>query len=298
MHAINGGIFLKWAKREDYHKFSESAEHLAGKSELADYFRTHDFDVRFEQWLAEIKQRPDLLITKGTLKIAIEYQCSDISQLVIRQRTSGYKRSGLRVVWVPGRRLRAKERSYCIWNKFSQRYRETLGLFELRGGRLIFRTWEWCEVFQFDSLRKEADLLQREVSRGHRQWRAIISELYQQKRVMSGIPWECHVPRLTSKNLRSPSWLMNLDILLQLEKSSMTITEITSELRLNNWDDYALLSREVNQQCYVSHVLKVWLLYGIVECNGDIYYLKSGPRWFPDTLSKIQALTGWLDRFH
>ena len=46
---------------------------------LFQYFNDRYDEVKLEPWLSEIKQRPDLMVRKGTTWTVIEFQCAPIT---------------------------------------------------------------------------------------------------------------------------------------------------------------------------------------------------------------------------
>ena len=80
----------------------ETEEHLKGKLALAKYFEKQGYLVKIEAYLAELKQRPDLLVEKNKQKIAIEFQCSAITVQKMTERTIGYFKAGYKVLWILG----------------------------------------------------------------------------------------------------------------------------------------------------------------------------------------------------
>lgn len=89
----------------DCKQFSEgeTAIHLLGKQRLFDWFQKQKITVQMEAWLPKLQQRPDLLIQLDDgRKIAIEYQCSPISNEKLVERTKGYLNNGYEVLWICG----------------------------------------------------------------------------------------------------------------------------------------------------------------------------------------------------
>jgi competence CoiA-like predicted nuclease len=86
-------------------KGGEGPYHEHGKLLLYQWFMHQGLHVELEAYLRGIDQRPDLLLSVNGKRIAIEYQCSRISNKVIRDRTEGYHRLGIHVIWVLGARL-------------------------------------------------------------------------------------------------------------------------------------------------------------------------------------------------
>lgn len=80
----------------------ETAEHVAGKMQLKDWFKKLGYDVALEAYLPELRQRPDLLLDN---KLAVEFQCSSIPIDKMRERTRGYADNGFEVIWILGERF-------------------------------------------------------------------------------------------------------------------------------------------------------------------------------------------------
>lgn len=91
-------------RNEACHAFSEgeTAEHLAGKIQLATYLKMSETNVQLEAYLPHLKQRPDILFEKDNRKIAIEFQCSPISIKRVAERTQGYLTANYEVIWILG----------------------------------------------------------------------------------------------------------------------------------------------------------------------------------------------------
>ncbi|MEK4424180.1 competence protein CoiA [Solibacillus sp. FSL K6-1523] len=78
----------------------ESYAHLLGKQHLQELFQQLQLQPVLEPYLPAIQQRPDLLITKGTQKYAIEFQCSRLSPQKYQKRTEGYKDIQIMPMWI------------------------------------------------------------------------------------------------------------------------------------------------------------------------------------------------------
>ena len=80
---------------------NESMQHLSGKLQLASKLQYYG-DVQIEAVLPEIQQRPDILLIHNHKRIAIEYQCSSISQKKLDMRNKGYFAENIHVIWILG----------------------------------------------------------------------------------------------------------------------------------------------------------------------------------------------------
>ncbi|MGF7013839.1 competence protein CoiA [Ornithinibacillus bavariensis] len=80
----------------------EGAYHETGKLLLFEWLRRQGISVRLEEYIPEIKQRPDLLICLNRKKVAIEYQCATTTPQEIHSRTKGYQSMGITPIWILG----------------------------------------------------------------------------------------------------------------------------------------------------------------------------------------------------
>ncbi|MBF0780437.1 MULTISPECIES: competence protein CoiA [unclassified Granulicatella] len=104
-------------KKCDQDTFSEgeTEEHIQGKLLLYNWLSQCEGSVELEPYLPKLKQRPDLLYTTCTQKIAIEFQCSPITCEKMLERTQGYERAGYKVIWIVGRMHAQKQTSLFLY---------------------------------------------------------------------------------------------------------------------------------------------------------------------------------------
>ncbi|GEK34287.1 competence protein CoiA [Kurthia sibirica] len=90
-------------KNNDCSTFAEgeSEQHILGKHQLYNWLKNQSMLVNLEQFIPEIKQRPDLIVKHGAILTPIEFQCSSIAQSLVRKRSEGYKKVDLQPVWLP-----------------------------------------------------------------------------------------------------------------------------------------------------------------------------------------------------
>jgi len=96
---------------------AESMYHRHGKELLYRWFERQNFHVDIEHYLPQIQQRPDIFIERAGRKIAIEYQCANLSIEQLYKRTYSYWRAGIQVIWIIGGNQLKKQSAY--WMKFS-----------------------------------------------------------------------------------------------------------------------------------------------------------------------------------
>ncbi len=94
--------------KDKCHYFSEneSVEHLSLKAALYDVLCRSE-KVQVEASLPKIGQIADLLVND---QLALEVQCSSLSQERLRQRTKAYRLHGYQVLWLLGKKLWLKKR--------------------------------------------------------------------------------------------------------------------------------------------------------------------------------------------
>ena len=78
----------------------ETKEHLLGKRNLYEFFKNRVTEIQLEPFIKELSQRPDLLVTQGTDRYAIEFQCSAIPIPLKTSRSAGYVSEGIIPLWI------------------------------------------------------------------------------------------------------------------------------------------------------------------------------------------------------
>lgn len=78
----------------------ESKLHLQGKIQLFEWLKTRGHTVELEPFLTKLSQRPDLLLQTDHYPLAIEFQCSPITNENWHARTEGYKRNNIQALWL------------------------------------------------------------------------------------------------------------------------------------------------------------------------------------------------------
>ncbi|GAB2532959.1 competence protein CoiA [Gracilibacillus alcaliphilus] len=80
----------------------ESSYHDEGKKDIYVWLKRQGYKVYLEHHIAEINQRPDILLEIANKRIAIEYQCAAISQQEMLKRTAGYRSVQIHPIWILG----------------------------------------------------------------------------------------------------------------------------------------------------------------------------------------------------
>ena len=80
----------------------EGEYHEQGKLDLFHWLKLQGISVQLEKYLPTISQRPDMLVTIGNKKIAIEYQCASLPLSVLIKRTQGYLKENIIPIWILG----------------------------------------------------------------------------------------------------------------------------------------------------------------------------------------------------
>ncbi|PFJ16944.1 competence protein [Bacillus cereus] len=96
---------------------AESMYHMHGKELLYRWLKRQKFHVDIEHYLPEIQQRPDIFVERAGRKIAIEYQCANLSVEQLYKRTYSYWQASIQVIWIIGGNQLKKQSAY--WMKFS-----------------------------------------------------------------------------------------------------------------------------------------------------------------------------------
>lgn len=87
----------------DRYSEAETEEHKIGKQDLYEWIKKQDgvTDVILEGWIAETKQRPDIMFKYNGEQYVIEFQCSPIVTEYY-ERHELYKASGIKDIWICG----------------------------------------------------------------------------------------------------------------------------------------------------------------------------------------------------
>ena len=101
---------------EDCHFFSEneSAEHLSLKACLYQSLSKTE-DVEIEKILSSFGQVADLMVNHS---LALEVQCSRLSEQRLKERTKAYHDNGFQVLWLLGKNLWLKQRLTSLQKQF------------------------------------------------------------------------------------------------------------------------------------------------------------------------------------
>ncbi|WP_162260728.1 competence protein CoiA [Furfurilactobacillus siliginis] len=78
----------------------ETSEHLRGKAQLQAWFTRQGGTAVLESPIRQLGQRPDILVNE---RLAVEFQCSPLSEERFNERVSGYHQGGYQQIWLLGR---------------------------------------------------------------------------------------------------------------------------------------------------------------------------------------------------
>ncbi|MGM8212675.1 competence protein CoiA [Virgibacillus sp. W0430] len=97
----------------------EGPYHEKGKLLLYEWLKKQSIHVNLEPYIAEIKQRPDLLANINYQQIAVEFQSAKISDAEIRKRNLCYRAIGIIPLWILGaNHLRRIQKQALQLNEF------------------------------------------------------------------------------------------------------------------------------------------------------------------------------------
>lgn len=119
----------------------ETPEHLLGKRQLLQWYQQQGRRVELEVYLPQINQRPDLLLTDGNRRVAIEFQCSPLSLQRLLERNAGYRRCGIHYHWLLGEPYQKRHLQAAKVAQFTQEVGGAPALFfwDTRAGRLLVK---------------------------------------------------------------------------------------------------------------------------------------------------------------
>lgn len=158
--SCKGRVFLKKGtikvphfahyQKTDCKSFSEgeTEEHLKGKILLKKFFESLGYKVVLEGFLTSLDQRPDLLVRRAAGSyLAIEFQCSRISQSAMIRRSEGYQSLGIDVIWILGQSFHFQGK-LTPFMKLSIRKYTKLNALVLTQLKVKAQSLEWLYQFQ------------------------------------------------------------------------------------------------------------------------------------------------------
>lgn len=213
---------------------NETAQHLSGKLQLAEKFKKYGH-VQIEAVLPEINQRPDILITLKERKVAVEYQCSPISQKRLDERNAGYSSQNIQVIWILGQNYFEKSMTQKSIIKFWAQKKLTFYLPDKE--RFVYRKdfWkcdferihylEWMSHSLFEGTTKTQGInfkIEKQIYKlqnlliQKRVDEKIVRYLYNKERLLLHAPLWMHKGH--TFGLTIPNWHFRLLIMLLLER--------------------------------------------------------------------------------
>ena len=266
----------------------ETPEHLKGKIQIAQTLgemRLHargaggsNLEFEMEAYLPELKQRPDLLVTTGNRKIALEFQCSAIPIELVEERTRGYLKAGYEVIWILGQNFQYKnnltafQRACLSLHPFSEQKRLCLFNYDVDKDQLTIRSdfqvqwnekmtckkkiWEVGNKFDFTnreqfkpSVRSQTDLKSRhqklfkEMRSPASNTRSFFQLLYQNSESIISMPLELYQVVPNEWLLQTNAYEWKYHFVLWLE--SLPKGRILTKDMLNNWVEAKESSEEI-----------------------------------------------------
>lgn len=278
----------------------ESAGHLTGKLAIRDYFHAQGAVVTLEQYFSEVQQRADVLVELNGGRFVIEYQCAPISVQKVIHRTAGYRRLGLRVIWVLGDTYQARQLSRATWAKFSQILHGELQLCVWRMQPGCFEWLSWMEQ-DFTHRQKQhvvktklAEIqllkLQQQITRKDPYLQHIVLELYRLQRRLVGMPWMVHNIIGLPGGVKGEAWPVKLMLYLAIESGPKTQTQLLKQLANCEWQKFGVASVRQVQALWLNRMLTQWFEAGEIVVNDGQISLTTAPNWYADYQEKLAGL--------
>ncbi|MFL2020094.1 competence protein CoiA [Weissella hellenica] len=276
----------------------ETVNHLQGKLALFALFIQKYDEVRLEPWLSQIKQRPDLMVRKGMNWFVIEFQCAPISLEKVQARTSGYRQLNYKVIWILGENYQRKRLQARTFAKFTVIYQQQLqvAFWQLTRG-LFWQAW-WqldgkSRVLNrqlVDNQPQQLLKLQQAVIQAKPEIWSIQNELYKIKRLVIGIPWECHPQYPLPGGLKVAQWQVIVRVLLTLEKQPRTMLQLLKIMTEFPWQRFGCISVKKVQKLWLNYLLDDLMSRGLIKRTGDTIVLARTLKWFNTYQEKLQVL--------
>ena len=275
----------------------ESATHLQGKLALFQYFNDRYDEVKLEPWLSEIKQRPDLMVRKGTAWTVIEFQCAPITIERIRERMAGYRQLQLQVIWILGEPYQKKRIQSSTMAKFATLHRKELKIFFWHAQEgIYYKAWWQIDHRKPVNRHKKVDnqvqqlfKIQQAIIQARPQVYAIQKQLYAQNRNVVGIPWICHPAYSLPGGLKIPQWQVTVRIIMLLEHKPITIDEMYQQLFAQEWHDFGCLKLPDVQKLWLDRFLNDAIKLKKIKFINGRFQLAGTINWFDNYHDKLNA---------
>lgn len=274
----------------------ESSQHLTGKHQMWQWANDHGWRPALEVYLPRIQQRPDLLLSAGPKKVAMEFQCSPLSFERLCQRNAGYQQLGLGFIWYLGPRyrhkLRAVKRAQFVQNYFGQ---PAIFLWDLNRCRPIYSRVAMTTAASSRLIIKQTYHL----CYYPRAQLNLRQKVYQAGHLLNCCPLQAHCHAPTPFLMKESDFSWRINVLLWLENMPLHYEWAqdkwwASLQRQTRWQSCPCLStdrlrhfqtwqlQEFTQELLATHIL---------GRNRSGYYLKQHPVWFESISDKLNAIT-------
>lgn len=265
---------------EECQTFSEgeTRQHLEGKLELATYFQKKGWLVLIEQWLPHLKQRPDLLIRRQKKMIAIEYQCAPISAERVRERTVGYERNGITVIWILGDTYQGKKLHKLTLVKFMQQYKSVFYVyfwirFSLKIEKKVcievdyYPKWQPHTItdrnYQFYKMQESCRKKDKKIA-------GFQNMLYSRHRHMLQMPTVCQMINPLPLGNNQYNWQTVMIIWLWLEQQPHTRSLLLVKLKQVDTLPFGCISKNTFWTIWLTWLLRYWLDEKVIWVAGQL----------------------------
>lgn len=284
----------------------ETAEHLLGKRQLFQWYRQQGRSVALEVYLTQIAQRPDLLLTDGGQRVAIEFQCSLLSLHRLRERNAGYRQCGIGFHWLLGAPYQRRQLHRGKVAQFTQWVGGQPGLlfWDTRLGRLVIsRDFAQCS-FIHGTGTSRLGVIKIQIHRldglqyGHGAMtaRQLLADL-PAHRPLAACPLVCHDTVPTWPVLDEPVIMWRIRVIEEL--TNLPVFYYWSKAAWQAWLKATGAEHWLGFGCIDGCALRQALLVALTHdllarrillaCPGG-YLLFQHPRWFTNVQEKLNLL--------
>ncbi len=287
----------------------ESADHLAGKLWLAALGERLGYTVALEVYYPLIKQRADVVWVRSETTIVIEFQCSPLNADRLKTRTDGYRRLGLRCVWVLGPRYQSR-RPGKMQARFLQSQQAHDYYLWFSDGRRYLERWQWqpdeyrITRYTGGSVQLRSSQLQR--SRYHaaqlisnqlrhrdRRVLGLQAQAYQHNRHLAGVPWLVHEALTELPGLALPEWQLRTRWLLKFEGADVDYRREDAFWQAQVVAGLTpLVDAEALMQVVADHWRRQLLATGHLAATPTGWRWLRPVVWYPDIEHKLAAIAG------
>ncbi len=283
----------------------ETAEHLLGKKQIFQWANLNGYQPRYEVYLSEIKQRPDILIEVNGRRIAIEFQCSPISCRRLTERNQGYRQLNIEVIWALGKPYRHKLTDEKV-AQFTQLFQKRFCILFWNTETALFEyNYEFCHFELCSKQLSRRDVLSQQTEKISQKLRAksvdlmqIAEQCYLNHHDLRLMPLIAHFQESAWPIMTVKRSFFQVEVLLAIERLPIGYSwdrkewlEWLQSLSAGRWLDYCCVLNIEQLRLQILKEFSQKLIKGeIIQKDNQQITLVKYPVWFQSEIEKLTQI--------